>query len=83
MTEDQKAQDVKKALKAYAICGGRKQRPIVATNIETGEKHIYESIEKAKMATGSNGVLQVLQGKYKQSKGHTFQYADNEGVIDI
>ena len=75
-TESEKNKQIERAIQSYSLLGKRRKRPIVAINTATGEEKEYESIQSTKLATGANGVLQVLQGKQKSSKGYTFKYAD-------
>lgn len=54
---------------------GRARKPIVATNIETGEEKYFVSISKAETYYGTRHIDKVLSGKRNQAKGHTFRYA--------
>jgi hypothetical protein len=51
-----------------------KKKPIIATNIKTGEKIEFEStVEAANMFNDTN-ICNVLKGRYKQSKGYYYEY---------
>lgn len=76
MPEEEKETNLRRAIQSYELLGERRKRPIVAIDMTTGEEKEYDSIQSAKIATQSNSVLQVLQGKRKTSKGYTFRYAD-------
>ena len=54
---------------------GRARRPIIATNIETGEEKYFVSISKAETYFGTRHIDKVLSGKRSMAKGHTFRYA--------
>lgn len=54
---------------------GRARKPIIATNIETGEEKYFVSISKAEIYYGTRHIDKVLNGKRNQTKGHTFRYA--------
>lgn len=55
---------------------GRARKPVIATNIETGEEKYFVSISKAETYFGTRHIDQVLSGKRNQTKGHTFRYAN-------
>lgn len=60
--------------------GSNKRKPVIATNIETGEKKQYRSAVEARNAIPAKPcVYDVLSGKIKQSKGYTFEYIGKEG----
>lgn len=50
-------------------------RPIIATNVATGEERCYDSIQAAQRAIGTKDINAVLSGKQKKAKGHTYRYA--------
>lgn len=54
---------------------GRARKPIIATNIETGEEKFFVSISKAEVYYGTRHIDSVLRGKRQTAKGHTFRYA--------
>ena len=56
----------------------RLRRPIIATNVNTGEKTYYPSIQAAQKAIGTRDINAVLSGKQYKAKGHTYKYADGE-----
>lgn len=55
---------------------GKARKPIVATNIETGESRYFDSISKAEIYYGTRHIDSVLSGKRQTAKGHTFRYAN-------
>lgn len=52
------------------------RKPVVATNIETGESRYFNSISLAEREIGSRHIDKVLSGKRYQTKGYTFRYAN-------
>ncbi|MBT2657451.1 hypothetical protein J7E81_19825 [Bacillus sp. ISL-18] len=50
-----------------------KRKKVLATNLETGEKIIFESIKEAGEITGAGHVSAVILGKRKSSKGFFFE----------
>lgn len=58
-------------------------KPIVATNIVTGEKTYFSSIKKAMTEGGfsENSIHKCLRGKLKFHYGHTFRYATKEDAL--
>ena len=56
------------------FCENRKKR-IVATNIESGEETVFDSILAAKRAIGTCHIQEVLRGLRYEAKGYTFRYA--------
>ena len=58
----------------------RLRRPIIATNVETGEETHYPSIQAAQRAIGTRDINRVLNGEQYKAKGHTYRYADGEVV---
>lgn len=52
------------------------QRPIIATNVVTGEETLYPSIQAAQRAIGTKDINAVLSGKQHKAKGHTYRYAE-------
>lgn len=53
-------------------CNSKKKR-IIATNIESGEEIVFESILSASRAIGTSHIQEVLKGKRYEAKGHTFR----------
>ena len=55
-----------------------KSKPIIAINLTTGKKIHFESIREAgrKLNLSAGHINDVLKGRYKQTKGYTFKYAD-------
>jgi hypothetical protein len=53
------------------FCESRRKR-VIATNIQTGESIVFESILAAIKGIGTQHVFDVLKGKRKQAKGYTF-----------
>lgn len=52
------------------------RRPIIATNVETGEETYYPSVQAAQRAIGTKDINAVLSGKQRKAKGHTYKYAE-------
>lgn len=75
MTDAEKENDIEKALKSYATYGDRKKTPIIATNIQTGIKTVYESIAEASDGTGAkhSSIIRILKGQRKTTKGYSFE----------
>lgn len=53
-----------------------RKRPITATNYETGETLVFDSISQAEKALGSRHITDVLKGKRRQAKGYVFAYRE-------
>lgn len=53
----------------------KRRKPIIATNIATGETIRFESILAAKTAIKTNHIQEVLKGLRYEAKGYTFRYA--------
>lgn len=68
------------SIKAILESNKRLQRPIIATNVKTGEETYYPSIQSAQRAIGTKDINAVLSGKQHKAKGHTYRYAE-EGVM--
>ena len=51
-----------------------KRKAIIATNIDTGEESVFESILAAKKALKTTHIQQVLKGERYVAKGYTFRY---------
>lgn len=79
MSASEKDNDIEKARKSFSTYGNREKRPIIATNIKTGEETLYESQLEAKKATGACHITAVIRGDRKYSSGFTFRYADAGG----
>lgn len=70
--------------KVYGDAGREKvkamrSKPIIATNLKTGEEHRFDSLTAAALALGIDRsyMSQVSKGRYKSAKGYTFRYATN------
>lgn len=65
-----------KRLKEY---NDARKKPVIATNLKTGEKFLFSSQrEAAREINGNQGNIQkVLNGIYKQHKGYSFNYFDD------
>lgn len=57
------------------FCESRK-KPVIATNIETGEQIVFESILAAVKGIGTYHVTAVIKGQRKQAKGYTFAFKE-------
>lgn len=51
-----------------------KKKPIIATNIKTGEKIEFNSSREAATHLNDTNICNVLKGRYKQSKGYYYEY---------
>ena len=51
-----------------------KKKPIIATNVNTGEKIEFESTVQAAKLFNDTNICNVLKGRYKQSKGYYYEY---------
>lgn len=60
---------------------GKKRKPIVATDLKTGEQRCFDSISKAEVFFGTRHIDSVLSGKRKQAKGQTFAYAGGDANV--
>lgn len=56
----------------------RKKR-IVATEIATGDKTVYNSISEAERAIGTRHITDVLKGKRNKAAGYSFEYVKGGG----
>lgn len=54
-------------------------KPVIAINLETGEKTLFESAVEVERVLGINhaSIPRVCKGKQKASKGYSFIYADD------
>ena len=52
------------------------KRPIIATNVLTGEEILFESIQEAQRTIGTKDISRVLNGKQRKAKGYTYRYAE-------
>ena len=53
-----------------------RKKGIIATCIATGEQKEYSSIGDAERELGTRHITDVLKGKRRQAKGHTFCYVE-------
>ena len=53
------------------FCESKKKR-VIATNIDSGEQIVFDSIMAARKAIGTCHVQEVLNGLRRQAKGYTF-----------
>lgn len=53
-------------------------KPVIATNVKTGEKILFESAAEVERVLGINhaSIPRVCNGKQKAAKGYSFQYAE-------
>lgn len=56
-----------------------RKTPIIATNIETGEEIIFNSISVAEQLLNTKHINAVMRGERKQAKGYSFRYANKGG----
>lgn len=59
---------------------GKIRKPIIATNISTGEMIYFKSISEAERVIGTRHINKVINGIRKQAKGYTFRYAKGGDV---
>lgn len=59
-----------------------RKKPIIATDIVTGESKEYSSISDAEREIGSRHITDVLKGKRRQAKGFTFVYKEGGDAND-
>jgi hypothetical protein len=57
---------------------GKTRKPIIATDITTGERRYFDSISKAEVFFGTRHISHVLSGKRRQAKGQVFSYAGGD-----
>lgn len=57
------------------FCDSKKKR-VIATNIDSGEQFVFESILAARKAIGTCHVQEVLKGLRQQAKGYTFAFEE-------
>ena len=53
-----------------------RKRPVIATDIVTGETVEFDSVADAERAVGSRHITDVLKGKRCMAKGYTFAYKE-------
>lgn len=58
----------------------RRRKPIIATNITTGETIYFESVDSAEREIGTRHIIDVIKGKRRQAKGYTFVYKEGGGA---
>jgi hypothetical protein len=63
-----------KNLRVAREANERRKKKVIATNIETGEKILFNSVAETEKMFGRH-VSTVLNGKRKQTKGYHFSYA--------
>ena len=66
----------------HRFCESRKKR-VIATNIDSGERIVFDSILSARNAIGTSHVQEVLKGIRHQAKGYTFRYEEVMPDADI
>lgn len=64
------------SVEALITSNRRLQRPVIATNVETGEETYYPSVQAAQRAIGTKDINAVLSGKQKKAKGFAFRYRE-------
>lgn len=62
-------------LSAAKKANDSKKRPIIATEISTGNDYPFESMSDAERAIGTRHINDVIKGIRKQANGYTFRYA--------
>lgn len=63
------------SIRALRTHNGHEKRPIIATNVATGEETFFESIHEAQRTIGTKDINRVLNGEQHKAKGHTYRYA--------
>ena len=58
------------------------RKPVIATNITTGEKIIFESVAETERYFNSRHISSVLKGQRHQVKGYTFQYKGGDAYAN-
>ena len=69
------------SIRALRTHNSHKKKPIIATNVITGEEIFFESIQKAQRTIGTKDINRVLKGEQHKAKGYTYRYADAGEVI--
>ena len=72
----------KSSMKATKERNKLKLKPIIATNIATGQQMHFISIGSAERALGTRHITDVLKGKRRQAKGYVFAYKEG-GDADV
>lgn len=72
----------KSSMKAAKERNKLKLKPIIATNISTGQQVHFISIGSAERALGTRHITDVLKGKRRQAKGYVFAYKEG-GDADV
>lgn len=60
--------------KAATKTNEQRKTAIIATNIKTGEKTYFSSMNEAERAIGTKHINAVISGKRKQASGYYFEY---------
>ena len=53
-----------------------RMKPVIATDIITGQEKLFKSISEAERAIGTKHIVDVIKGKRSQAKGYSFAYAE-------
>ena len=72
----------KSSMKAVNERNKLKLKPIIATNIVTGQQIYFKSIGAAERALDTRHITDVLKGKRRQAKGYVFAYKEG-GDADV
>ncbi len=51
------------------------KKPVLAINLQTGEKRLFPSVSEAERQLGTRHVVDVIKGKRNSAKGFCFSYA--------
>ena len=70
-----------KSIDALRSHNSHERKPIIATNVITGEEIAFESIQAAQRAIGTKDINRVLNGQQRKAKGYTYRYADAGEVV--
>ena len=69
------------SIEALRTHNSNERKPIIATNVITGEEILFESIQSAQRAIGTKDINRVLNGEQHKAKGYTYRYADAKEVV--
>lgn len=58
----------------------KRKRKVIAINISSGERKLFNSVGDAERFVGSRHISDVLKGKRQQAKGYRFEYAEGGDV---
>ena len=65
--------------KASRETNEKRKKPVIATNIHSGETIYFSSINEAERHLNTQHIYDIIKGKRMQAKGYTFAYAPKGG----